>query len=89
MRSGAIMLSDSTDGLTPSALEGFFAGWPTPPDTTSHLAILEASTYVSVAWSDRGEVAGFITASVTARSPRTSRCWKSEPPSRARASARR
>jgi ribosomal protein S18 acetylase RimI-like enzyme len=62
MRSGGITLSDSTDGLTSSVLEGFFVGWPAPPSATRHLEILQASTYVSLAWTDQGEVAGFITA---------------------------
>lgn len=57
-----ILVSDSTDGLTPSALEGFFVGWPTPPGAIRHLEILRASTYVSVAWADHHEVAGFIAA---------------------------
>lgn len=62
MRSGAVTLSDSTDGLTPSALEDFFVGWPTPPSMTRRLEILKASRYVSVAWSDQEQVAGFIAA---------------------------
>jgi ribosomal protein S18 acetylase RimI-like enzyme len=62
MRSGAVTLSDSTDGLTPTALEGFFVGWPTPPSTARRLEILEASTYVSVAWTGKDQVAGFIAA---------------------------
>jgi ribosomal protein S18 acetylase RimI-like enzyme len=62
MRSDDIVLSDSTDGLTPAALEGFFVGWPTSPSATQHLEILQASTYVSVAWTEQDEVAGFIAA---------------------------
>lgn len=62
MCSDAVTFSDSTDGVTPLALEGFFAGWPTPPSTTRRLEILNASTYVSVAWTTHEQIAGFITA---------------------------
>lgn len=57
-----ITFSDSTDRLSPSALDGFFVGWPAPPSLTRRLEILRASTYVSVAWTDHHEVAGFVAA---------------------------
>jgi ribosomal protein S18 acetylase RimI-like enzyme len=57
-----ITVCDSTDRLSPSALEGFFVGWPVPPSLTRRLEILRASTYVSVAWTDHDEVAGFVAA---------------------------
>ena len=56
-----IAITDSVAGIEVSDLEGFFAGWPERPTARQHLAILQASAYVSVARLDH-EVVGFITA---------------------------
>jgi ribosomal protein S18 acetylase RimI-like enzyme len=51
----------SAAGVTADQLEGFFEGWPNPPTTTKHLAILQGSDHVVLAV-DGARVVGFITA---------------------------
>lgn len=55
------MISYSTDisSLAEDDLAGFFVGWPTPPSTEQHLAVLRGSYRVVIARSD-GEVVGFV-----------------------------
>ncbi len=57
-----IRVTDSAAGVGVADLEGFFAGWPAHPTPGQHLAIMQASAYVSVAWRADEEVVGFITA---------------------------
>ena len=53
----------STEGITASMLTGFFVGWPNPPDSETHLRILNGSSHVVLAMDSLGErVIGFITA---------------------------
>ncbi len=50
-------------GLTAAELEGFFAGWPTPPSPERHLELLRGSDHVVLARDgDDGRVVGFVTA---------------------------
>ena len=58
-----IRYSDSTDGVKPTQLEGFFVGWPSPPTPETHLSILKGSDRVVLAMDDEsGAVVGFVTA---------------------------
>ena len=54
----------NVDGIGADLLEeGFFEGWPNPPDKERHLAILQASTHVVIAIDESTEmVVGFVTA---------------------------
>lgn len=56
-----------TDGLADVTAEdfaeGFFAGWPNPPDRATHLRLLQGSRYCWLARvAETGQVVGFITA---------------------------
>lgn len=53
--------TESTEGVTPEQLAGFFVGWPSPPSPEQHLAILRGSDHVVLAW-DGDRVVGFVTA---------------------------
>jgi ribosomal protein S18 acetylase RimI-like enzyme len=54
---------DSTAGISPDNLRGFFVGWPNPPAPETHLRILNGSDTVVLAGDDAtGAVVGFITA---------------------------
>ena len=58
-----IIYTDSLDGITAESLNGFFVGWPRPPQPNIHLRILQGSTRVVLAVDDQtGQVVGFITA---------------------------
>ncbi len=58
-----IFYIDSVEGITPSQLHGFFAGWPHPPSPETHLKLLANSNHVVLAMDDAtGNVIGFITA---------------------------
>ncbi len=58
-----IAYADSTDGISPDKLRGFFVGWPNPPAPETHLRILNGSDAVVLARDDAtGAVVGFITA---------------------------
>lgn len=54
---------ETTDQIAPENLEGFFVGWPTPPDPATHLRVLEGSDHVVIAVDEMsGRVVGYITA---------------------------
>jgi ribosomal protein S18 acetylase RimI-like enzyme len=54
---------ESCDGIEPSALKGFFVGWPNPPSPETHLRVLKGSSHVVLAVdSTSGRVVGFINA---------------------------
>ena len=61
-----ITYSDSSTGITPDQLAGFFVGWPNPPSPETHLRLLRGSDFVVLAIDEahdaRGRVVGFITA---------------------------
>lgn len=58
-----INYSESTDGIRPDMLAGFFVGWPAHPSPATHLRILRQSAHVVLALpADRARVIGFITA---------------------------
>ena len=51
------------DGITEDMLEGFFAGWPNPPNPATHLQILKNSYRIVVAVDkNTNKVVGFINA---------------------------
>ncbi|MBI1277922.1 MAG: GNAT family N-acetyltransferase [Anaerolineaceae bacterium] len=53
----------SLDGITADQLQGFFVGWPNPPNPETHLKILQGSTHILLAIDDTdGKVVGFINA---------------------------
>jgi ribosomal protein S18 acetylase RimI-like enzyme len=55
--------TDSLDGITSEHLNGFFVGWPSPPDPETHLKLLRESTRIVLAVDEKsGNVVGFITA---------------------------
>src|SRR5687768_7078657 len=54
---------DSTDGVSPEQLHGFFADWPVHPTPQTHLEILRGSDVVVRAVdATTGAVVGFVTA---------------------------
>lgn len=53
--------TDNLDGIAADKLQGFFEGWPNPPDPATHLRLLQGSSHVGLAWRD-DRVIGFITA---------------------------
>ncbi len=54
---------ESVEGIRPDQLRGFFDGWPKHPTLERHLALLENSDYVVLAWDDEAQrVVGFINA---------------------------
>lgn len=54
---------DSLEGIQPFHLNGFFDGWPNPPNPPTHLRMLHASDIVLLAWDSQAQrVVGFITA---------------------------
>jgi ribosomal protein S18 acetylase RimI-like enzyme len=58
-----IIYTNSTDGISPDNLNGFFVGWPKPPSPSTHLNILkQSSEFVLAVDDDSGNVVGFITA---------------------------
>ena len=58
-----IVYIDSVEGIRPGQLKGFFAGWPNPPSSDTHLRLLANSDYVVLAIDDETEsVIGFVTA---------------------------
>ena len=49
--------------IAPDDLQGFFVGWPNPPDAATHLRLLKGSDRVVLAVDDvSGRVVGYITA---------------------------
>ena len=58
-----ITYTDSLNGITADKLNGFFGGWPNPPNPDAHLRILQGSFHIVLALDDQTEqVVGFITA---------------------------
>lgn len=58
-----IQYTDNLDNIAPGNLQGFFAGWPNPPDPETHLKILSrAYTIVLAVDTGTGNVIGFINA---------------------------
>ncbi len=58
-----IIYTDSLDGITVGKLNGFFVGWPNPPQPAVHLGILQGSSHIVLAIDDQsGQVVGFMTA---------------------------
>lgn len=61
-----IWYADSTEGISPGDLAGFFVGWPNPPSPGTHLRLLRGSGAVVLARDGEldqdGPVVGFITA---------------------------
>jgi ribosomal protein S18 acetylase RimI-like enzyme len=56
-----ITYTDTTEGLSPDSLRGFFVGWLKPPSPSVHLAILRGSDHVVLAL-EAERVVGFVTA---------------------------
>lgn len=53
----------STEGITPTMLNGFFVGWSQPPNPETHLKMLKQSSHVVLAMDDRlPAVVGFVNA---------------------------
>jgi len=58
-----IVYSTDITGVETGHLEGFFVGWPNPPDAATHLRLLHGSDAVVLARDEEtGNVVGFITA---------------------------
>ncbi|MEE8577103.1 MAG: GNAT family N-acetyltransferase [candidate division Zixibacteria bacterium] len=58
-----ISYSDSTSGIEPAMLAGFFVGWPKPPTPETHLKILKQSYMIELAIdSETEEIVGFVNA---------------------------
>ena len=58
-----IEYTDSTDGVTPEMLRGFFIGWTRPHDAETHLTILRNSNVTMLAVDpEAGRVVGFVVA---------------------------
>ncbi len=54
---------DGAGTVVPEQLEGFFDGWPNPPEPATHLLLLQQSGEAIVAVDETtGRVVGFITA---------------------------
>ena len=58
----SITYQETTDGIGPSELQGFFVGWPSRPSPEDHIAILEGSDLLVLAISEKRSVVGFVTA---------------------------
>jgi ribosomal protein S18 acetylase RimI-like enzyme len=56
-----IIYRDTTEGISPDSLHGFFAGWPNPPSPAVHLALLRGSDRIVLAI-EAERVVGFVTA---------------------------
>lgn len=58
-----IRYTDTVAGITPDRLEGFFVGWPDPPNPETHLRILRGSSHLVLAIDDESSrCVGFVTA---------------------------
>ena len=58
-----IRYQSTLDGIHDEMLTGFFVGWPNPPDTATHMRILEGSAHFVLALdSETGRVVGFVSA---------------------------
>ena len=58
----SITYQETTEGIGPNDLQGFFVGWPDRPTPENHMAILMGSDLVVLALSDKSRVVGFVTA---------------------------
>ncbi len=58
----SISYQETTDGIEPSDLQGFFVGWPNSPSPEAHLEILKGSDFRILALLKNRRVVGFITA---------------------------
>ena len=58
----SITYQETTEGIGPNDLQGFFVGWPDRPTPGNHMAILMGSGVVVLALSDKSRVVGFVTA---------------------------
>ena len=58
----SITYQETTDGVDPGDLQGFFVGWSNRPSPKTHLEILEGSDLCVLALSTNGRVVGFINA---------------------------
>ena len=54
-----IRYGDDMSSVTPSTIEGFFVGWPSPPPTETLLAVLHRCPDRVLAW-DGDRVVGFV-----------------------------
>lgn len=62
-QSNAIEFRRALDGVTSDDLDGFFEGWPNPPDAATHMRILENAFAVELAVDvESGRVVGFVNA---------------------------
>lgn len=62
-RGYGMIYTNSTDEITADMLNGFFVGWPKPPNAETHLKLLKNSSKVVLALDeDADQVIGFITA---------------------------
>ncbi|WOV89117.1 GNAT family N-acetyltransferase [Sporosarcina oncorhynchi] len=58
-----MLYRNSLDSISPDMLNGFFEGWPNPPNPETHLKLLKNSSRVVIALDDKtNQVIGFITA---------------------------
>ena len=58
-----MIYTTSLDAISADMLRGFFVDWPDPPDSATHLKLLQNSSKVVMALDDEGnQVIGFITA---------------------------
>ena len=53
---------ETTDGIGPRDLQGFFVGWRKRPSPEAHLEILKGSDFSIMAVSGDRRVVGFVTA---------------------------
>ena len=58
----SISYQETTDGIRPGDLRGFFVGWCSRPSPETHVEILEGSDFRILAISDDRRVVGFVTA---------------------------
>ena len=58
----SITYQETTNGIRPDDLQGFFVGWPNRPSPEGHLKILQGSDLLVLALSKSCGVVGFITA---------------------------
>ena len=58
----SIAYQETTEGIGPDNLRGFFVGWPNRPSPVDHMAILRGSDLLVLALADRCKVVGFVTA---------------------------
>jgi ribosomal protein S18 acetylase RimI-like enzyme len=58
-----MIYKNSLEGISSNMLNGFFVDWPSPPNSQTHLRLLEKSSKIVLAIDDNtNEVIGFITA---------------------------